>query len=116
MIKEIEKFAEKYDKYATNYPQIFLNQTPVLKSQAKKLGEFNKRILVNDEFSHGVIDRLMCCESLGTRGEAAVFAITLNYRKDEGLAILEDVLEKNDNPAFAHHLKFAIRVLNGEKL
>ena len=116
MNRDIQTFVQKYDKYAANYPEIFLKPTPRLRAQAKKLAALNQRLFFNDDFSHAAIDLLVRSDNLATRGEVAVIAITVDYRREECWVILKDVLAQNDNPVFAHHLKFALRELNGGTL
>ena len=109
-----EEFIKKYEELAPAYPESLVNGHNTLKHKlsSKKVDQLiklNKKLKLNDDFAHEVIDMLFESKNPVTLCEISCAAIYINYRKDEAIKIIKKNLKKINNPPYVYMKEFFLR-------
>ena len=110
---DVDGFVKKYEELAFTAAECYITDNLMFNKKYKQFGKLHNRIRLNDDFAHDAIDKLMKSKDSIVLCEISCMSCIIGYKKNESLKIIEKNLYKIDNPAWRHHIKFALSEICG---
>jgi len=78
--------------------------------EGKRLTKIYKLFELNNAFGYQCIDRLINSNNVVIRAKAAAYALSMNYKIDYAVSVLQEIAENPDNGIFGFNAKMTLKV------